>query len=181
MIHLALQDNASNQVHAASLLVFPNGALDFPTVLETLKSRLGAFQTLSLKMPDEQVSPSGFPLSQGKTSTAIALSKYYGAVCLSIDAVVTEAISERSSLAGLRAWELCIRAAIEESHKETEDAGKEKRWSLSGSLESHRDHPLLLAAEKPLGLLRNMGAACRDAKPFHTTSLVIKKKKAALF
>ncbi|XP_075290309.1 hydrocephalus-inducing protein homolog isoform X2 [Opisthocomus hoazin] len=71
----------------------------------------------------------GAPLT-GKTSTAIALSKYYGAACLSIDAVVTEAISDRSSLAGLRARELCIRAAIEESHKEMEDARQKADVSL---------------------------------------------------
>lgn len=45
---------------------------------------------------------------------------------MSIDAVVMEAISDRSSLAGLRARELCIRAAIEQSRRETEEAGKEK-------------------------------------------------------
>ncbi|PKU27371.1 hypothetical protein llap_22325 [Limosa lapponica baueri] len=62
----------------------------------------------------------GAPLT-GKTSAAVALSKYYGAACLSMDAVVTDAISERSSSAGLRARELCIRAAIEQSHRESED------------------------------------------------------------
>lgn len=77
-------------------------------------------------MPHARVSPGSLPLSQGKTSAAVALSKYYGAACLSIDAVVTEAISDRSSSAGLRARELCIRAAIEQSRRETEEAGKEK-------------------------------------------------------
>ncbi|XP_059682609.1 hydrocephalus-inducing protein homolog [Gavia stellata] len=72
----------------------------------------------------------GAPLT-GKTSAAVALSKYYGAACLSIDAVVTEAISDRSSSAGLRARELCIRAAIEQSHKETEDAGQNADVFLS--------------------------------------------------
>uniref|UniRef100_A0A8C3KHX2 HYDIN axonemal central pair apparatus protein n=1 Tax=Calidris pygmaea TaxID=425635 RepID=A0A8C3KHX2_9CHAR len=70
----------------------------------------------------------GAPLA-GKTSAAVALSKYYGAACLSMDAVVTDAISERSSSAGLRARDLCIRAAIEQSHREAEDTGKEKRWT----------------------------------------------------
>ncbi|NXT36809.1 HYDIN protein, partial [Pelecanoides urinatrix] len=72
----------------------------------------------------------GAPLA-GKTSAAVALSKYYGAACLSIDAVVTEAISDRSSSAGLRARELCVRAAIEQSHKETDDAGQNADASLS--------------------------------------------------
>lgn len=127
MIRLALEDNAAKHAQAASLVVSPKAALCFLTVLETLKSRSGTYQSLSLKMPHVQVSPSSLPLSQGKTLAAVALSKYYGAACLSIDAVVTEAISDRSSLAGLRARELCIRAAIEQSHKEAEDAGKEKR------------------------------------------------------
>ncbi|NXG37545.1 HYDIN protein, partial [Dromaius novaehollandiae] len=65
----------------------------------------------------------GAPLT-GKTSAAIALSKYYSAACLSIDSVVTEAISERASLAGLRARELCIRAAVGQAHKDAEDAGQ---------------------------------------------------------
>ncbi|NXE09199.1 HYDIN protein, partial [Lophotis ruficrista] len=71
----------------------------------------------------------GAPLT-GKTSAAVALSKYYGAACLSIDAVVTEAISDRSSSAGLRARELCVRAAIEQSHKKTEDTGQKAGVSL---------------------------------------------------
>ncbi|NXW03107.1 HYDIN protein, partial [Fregetta grallaria] len=81
----------------------------------------------------------GAPLT-GKTSAAVALSKYYGAACLSIDAVVTEAISDRSSSAGLRARELCIRAAIEQSHKETEDAGQNADVSLSLQLSAEAKH-----------------------------------------
>ncbi|XP_053944033.1 hydrocephalus-inducing protein homolog [Cuculus canorus] len=72
----------------------------------------------------------GAPLT-GKTSAATALSKYYGAACLSIDAVVKEAMSDRRSLAGLRARELCMAAALEQSYKETENAGKERRWTQS--------------------------------------------------
>ncbi|KAM9214465.1 hydrocephalus-inducing protein homolog [Leptosomus discolor] len=71
----------------------------------------------------------GAPLT-GKTSAAVALSKHYGAACLSIDAVVTEAISDRSSSAGLRARELCVRAAIEQARWETEDAGQNAEVSL---------------------------------------------------
>ncbi|NXS73554.1 HYDIN protein, partial [Pandion haliaetus] len=81
----------------------------------------------------------GAPLT-GKTAAAVALSKYYGAACLSIDAMVTEAISDRSSLAGLRARELCIRAAIEQSHKETEDAGQNADVSLSLQCSAEAKH-----------------------------------------
>ncbi|XP_046781642.1 hydrocephalus-inducing protein homolog isoform X3 [Gallus gallus] len=65
----------------------------------------------------------GAPLT-GKTSAAVALSRHYGTACLSIDSLVMEAISDRNSSAGLRARELCLRAAIEQSHKETEEAGQ---------------------------------------------------------
>ncbi|XP_026722885.1 hydrocephalus-inducing protein homolog, partial [Athene cunicularia] len=71
----------------------------------------------------------GAPLT-GKTAAAVALSKYYGAACLSIDTVVTEAISDRSSSAGLHARELCTRAAIEQSCKEAEGAGHNADESL---------------------------------------------------
>ncbi|XP_026704551.1 hydrocephalus-inducing protein homolog [Athene cunicularia] len=72
----------------------------------------------------------GAPLT-GKTAAAVALSKYYGAACLSIDTVVTEAISDRSSLAGLRARELCIGDVTEQSCKEAEGAGHNADESLS--------------------------------------------------
>ncbi|XP_061217731.1 hydrocephalus-inducing protein homolog isoform X3 [Neopsephotus bourkii] len=75
----------------------------------------------------------GAPLT-GKTAAAVALSKRYGAACLSIDAVVKEAISSRSSLAGLHARELCIRAAIERSQQETESAVQTAVVSLSPQL-----------------------------------------------
>ncbi|XP_074007853.1 hydrocephalus-inducing protein homolog [Numenius arquata] len=81
----------------------------------------------------------GAPLT-GKTSAAVALSKYYGAACLSMDAVVTDAISERSSSAGLRARELCIRAAIEQSHRESEDTGQNADISLSLQLNAEGKH-----------------------------------------
>ncbi|KAM6294461.1 hydrocephalus-inducing protein homolog [Aegotheles albertisi] len=81
----------------------------------------------------------GAPLA-GKTSAAVALSRHYGAACLSIDAVVTEAISDRSSSAGLRAWELCTRAAIEQSHRETEEAGPDAEVSLSLLLSAEAGH-----------------------------------------
>lgn len=61
----------------------------------------------------------------GKTSAAVVLAKHYSAACLSIDSVVLEAISDGSSSAGLRARELCIRAAIEQAQRENEDGGKQ--------------------------------------------------------
>ncbi|XP_048371298.1 hydrocephalus-inducing protein homolog [Sphaerodactylus townsendi] len=64
----------------------------------------------------------GAPLT-GKTSAAITLAKLYSAACLSIDSVVLEAISEGSSPAALRARELCIRAALEDSQRENNEAG----------------------------------------------------------
>ncbi|XP_015443273.1 hydrocephalus-inducing protein homolog isoform X1 [Pteropus alecto] len=63
----------------------------------------------------------GTPLS-GKSATAVSMAKYYSAACLNIDSVVLEAISDGSNISGLRARELCIRAAIEQSMKEEESA-----------------------------------------------------------
>ncbi|XP_042303381.1 LOW QUALITY PROTEIN: hydrocephalus-inducing protein homolog [Sceloporus undulatus] len=65
----------------------------------------------------------GAPLT-GKTGAAVILAKHYNAACLSIDSVVMEAISDRSSSAGLRARELCIRAAIEQAQRENEEGGE---------------------------------------------------------
>ncbi|KAM6223795.1 hydrocephalus-inducing protein homolog [Rhynchocyon petersi] len=66
----------------------------------------------------------GTPLS-GKTATATSMAKYYNAACLNIDSVVLEAICDGNSFPGLRARELCIRAAIEQSLKEGEDTAQE--------------------------------------------------------
>ncbi|XP_025031662.1 hydrocephalus-inducing protein-like, partial [Python bivittatus] len=60
-----------------------------------------------------------------KTSAAVVLAKHYSAACLSIDSVILEAISDGSSSAGLRARELCIRAALEQAQRENEDGGTE--------------------------------------------------------
>ncbi|XP_008933568.1 PREDICTED: hydrocephalus-inducing protein homolog, partial [Merops nubicus] len=75
----------------------------------------------------------GAPLA-GKTSAAVALSKYYGAACLAMDTMVAEAIGDRSSPAGLRARELCRRAAIEQTRQETEEPGPSSGASLSQQL-----------------------------------------------
>lgn len=61
----------------------------------------------------------------GKSATAVSMAKYYNAACLNIDSVVLEAISDGSNISGLRARELCIRAAIEQSMKE-EESGKSR-------------------------------------------------------
>ncbi|XP_076989079.1 hydrocephalus-inducing protein homolog isoform X4 [Tamandua tetradactyla] len=66
----------------------------------------------------------GTPLS-GKSATAVNLAKYYNAACLSIDSIVLEAISDGNNVPGIRARELCIRAAIEQSMKEGEESAPE--------------------------------------------------------
>ena len=48
------------------------------------------------------------------------MARYYSAAGLNLDSVVLEAISDSSNVAGIRARELCIRAAIEQSMKEEE-------------------------------------------------------------
>ncbi|XP_006746825.1 hydrocephalus-inducing protein homolog, partial [Leptonychotes weddellii] len=66
----------------------------------------------------------GTPLA-GKTATAISMAKYYNAACLNIDSIVLEAISDGNNIPGIRARELCIRAAIEQSIKEGEESAQE--------------------------------------------------------
>ncbi|CAO2609940.1 Hydrocephalus-inducing protein, partial [Lemmus lemmus] len=62
----------------------------------------------------------GTPLS-GKTANAISIAKYYNAACLNIDSIVLEAMSDSNNVSGIRARELCIRAAIEQSMREAEE------------------------------------------------------------
>uniref|UniRef100_A0A2K6GI20 HYDIN axonemal central pair apparatus protein n=1 Tax=Propithecus coquereli TaxID=379532 RepID=A0A2K6GI20_PROCO len=66
----------------------------------------------------------GTPLS-GKSATATSVAKYYNAACLNIDSIVLEAVSDSSNIPGLRARELCIKAAIEQSMKEAEESAQE--------------------------------------------------------
>ena len=47
----------------------------------------------------------------GKTTTAIALAKYYEAALLTVDSIVLEAISNGNTPSGLRARELCSMTA----------------------------------------------------------------------
>ncbi|XP_068025945.1 hydrocephalus-inducing protein homolog [Melanerpes formicivorus] len=62
----------------------------------------------------------GAPLA-GKTSAAAALAKHYGAACLSLDAVVSEAVAAGSSAAGRRARELCSAAGSQQSLQQAQD------------------------------------------------------------
>ncbi|XP_064495672.1 hydrocephalus-inducing protein homolog [Pseudopipra pipra] len=60
----------------------------------------------------------------GKTRVAAALSKYYSAACLSLDEVVTEAMSDECSSAGRRARELCVEAARQQRAMREQMPGK---------------------------------------------------------
>ncbi|XP_063267034.1 hydrocephalus-inducing protein homolog isoform X2 [Prinia subflava] len=62
------------------------------------------------------------PPRAGKTEIAAALCRYYDAACLSIDTVVKEAIANDGSPAGLRARELCTKAAKEKEAKDERKA-----------------------------------------------------------
>ncbi|XP_027261798.1 hydrocephalus-inducing protein homolog isoform X2 [Cricetulus griseus] len=66
----------------------------------------------------------GTPLS-GKTANAVSMAKYYNTACLNIDSVVLEAMSDSNNISGIRARELCIRAAIEQSMREAEESAQE--------------------------------------------------------
>ncbi|XP_036044752.1 LOW QUALITY PROTEIN: hydrocephalus-inducing protein homolog [Onychomys torridus] len=66
----------------------------------------------------------GTPLS-GKTANAISMARYYNAACLNIDSIVLEAMSDSNNISGIRARELCIRAAIEQSMREAEESAQE--------------------------------------------------------
>ncbi|XP_013359426.1 PREDICTED: hydrocephalus-inducing protein homolog isoform X2 [Chinchilla lanigera] len=79
----------------------------------------------------------GTPLS-GKTVNAVSIAKYYNAACLNIDSVVLEAISDSSSIPGIRARELCIRATIEQSIKEGEDSTQEASGGQSATVQSRQ-------------------------------------------
>ncbi|XP_004431871.1 PREDICTED: hydrocephalus-inducing protein homolog [Ceratotherium simum simum] len=70
----------------------------------------------------------GTPVS-GKSATAVSIAKYYNAACLNIDSIVLEAISDGNNIPGIRARELCIKAAIEQSMKEGEESAQEAALS----------------------------------------------------
>uniref|UniRef100_F6WJJ0 HYDIN axonemal central pair apparatus protein n=1 Tax=Monodelphis domestica TaxID=13616 RepID=F6WJJ0_MONDO len=66
----------------------------------------------------------GAPVS-GKTAVANSLAKYYGAVCLTLDSIVLDALSDSNSVPGIRARELCMRATMEQSIRDGEESVKE--------------------------------------------------------
>lgn len=70
----------------------------------------------------------GAPLS-GKTATAIALAKMYKTALLNVDAVVTEAIQQGTTTAGLRARELCTASA-----KAVKDSEEGREPGMAGTL-----------------------------------------------
>lgn len=49
----------------------------------------------------------------GKTATSVALAKKYGAACLTIDGIVTEALSTGSSSAGIGAGVMTMNTLTE--------------------------------------------------------------------
>ncbi|XP_069073573.1 hydrocephalus-inducing protein homolog [Pleurodeles waltl] len=73
----------------------------------------------------------GAPLT-GKTTVAISLAKYYGAAYLSIDSVILEALKDGSSQAGLKARELCIRAALEQAQREADEKASQAQETVTG-------------------------------------------------
>ncbi|XP_077982980.1 hydrocephalus-inducing protein homolog isoform X2 [Glandiceps talaboti] len=73
----------------------------------------------------------GAPMS-GKTTTAVALAKYYETALLTVDGIVLEAISNGTSSAGLRARELCSQAAKAQLLKEGEGSDAEAKAVAGG-------------------------------------------------
>ncbi|XP_064020122.1 hydrocephalus-inducing protein homolog [Pogoniulus pusillus] len=73
----------------------------------------------------------GAPLT-GKTSAATAVAQHYGAACLSLEAVVSEAVVAGSSHAGRRAQALCAMAASRQQAKDGRlRAAAALRWRRS--------------------------------------------------
>ncbi|XP_056680687.1 hydrocephalus-inducing protein homolog isoform X2 [Monodelphis domestica] len=75
----------------------------------------------------------GAPVS-GKTAVANSLAKYYGAVCLTLDSIVLDALSDSNSVPGIRARELCMRATMEQSIRDGEESVKEAGMNTESSL-----------------------------------------------
>ncbi|XP_006878929.1 PREDICTED: hydrocephalus-inducing protein homolog [Elephantulus edwardii] len=111
----------------------------------------------------------GTPFS-GKTAAAISMAKYYSAACLNIDSVVLEAICDGSSIPGIRARELCIRAAIEQSMKEGEDSGQET--AITGQVRLSNETLGKLTSDSTLPT-----PEMKSAKAFRG-SVIISKSKA---
>eukprot|EP00079_Xenopus_tropicalis_P024447 XP_012817094.1 PREDICTED: hydrocephalus-inducing protein homolog isoform X1 [Xenopus tropicalis] len=62
----------------------------------------------------------GAPLT-GKSSAAVTLAQHYNIPCLSIDSVVLDAISDSNSPTGMRARQLCSKAAFDVALRESEE------------------------------------------------------------
>ena len=62
----------------------------------------------------------------GKSSVAASLARHYGGACLTLEGVVTEALTTGSSPASLAARQLYHQAAAEHAQKRLEEAGEPK-------------------------------------------------------
>lgn len=72
-------------------------------------------------------------LSPGESSTAAAVARHYGAAHLSVDAVVTDVLTNGISPVSLTAKQLYDHAAAERAQKKTTEAGERKnRWRRGG-------------------------------------------------
>ncbi|XP_054435188.1 hydrocephalus-inducing protein homolog [Pteronotus mesoamericanus] len=113
----------------------------------------------------------GTPLS-GKSATAVSIAKYYNVACLNIDSIVLEAISD-STIPGLRARELCIRAAIEQSIKEGEESAQEiaSNQIAIGQVQLSTEALGKLTSESALVI-----PEIKSAKPVRGSVLVVKSK-----
>lgn len=140
------------------------GDLDITPVSAAIARHLGVDLTLDGKAARNRrgiaLIVHGAPLS-GKTSTAVALAKYYDAALLTLDAVVLEAISNGNTPAGLKARELCSEAAhrrAEESKAEAAGAASDETKAAGGggglSVEALQAHTAGQAAQ--LGATHSM-------------------------
>ncbi|XP_032469168.1 hydrocephalus-inducing protein homolog [Phocoena sinus] len=114
----------------------------------------------------------GTPLS-GKSATAVSIAKYYSAACLNLDSIVLQAISDGSNIAGIRARELCIRAALEQSMKEEESAQEAVALSQNamGQLRLSSETLGMLTSESTL-----VTPEIKPAKPVRGSVLITKGK-----
>ncbi|XP_016051807.1 PREDICTED: hydrocephalus-inducing protein homolog [Miniopterus natalensis] len=118
----------------------------------------------------------GTPFS-GKSATAASIAKYYNAACLNIDSIVMEAISDGNNVPGVRARELCIRAAIEQSIREGEESAQDntssqiaigQRGQSSEALGKITSESVLLTSEvKPAKILRGSVLLSRSRADAH--------------
>ncbi|XP_021488188.2 hydrocephalus-inducing protein homolog [Meriones unguiculatus] len=115
----------------------------------------------------------GTPVS-GKTANAISIAKYYSAACLNIDSVVLEAMSDSNNIPGIRARELCIRAAIEQSMKEADESAQESSTTQNIVI------PVRLSTENLGRYTSDLTLTNQDSKPSKSMrgSVLLTKGKA---